>query len=320
MGAVSGEAMAQIVHKELYGNRGTDTLNQSEKETLRAIATLASGLVGAAQGGSFETAATAAAAGYNAAVNNQMGNAAYLFGIQSANNLNTELQKQSSDEKQLQAAKNAYQQYLDDQSNIGILGALLPNTMLFYAKTPEARQKLAIHGEVRNNITAPAVTIGVATGVVSGAAMLAAPALAGEGAAIAPQAFTLGNAAKAAGVGGGAGGATNLAIQATRCSVNGGGSMMQCAKNADYGSVGISAITGAATNTAFFGIASSAGVGQVTNMNILRNAGAPTKFIQNNSTGTTIWLNQTATGASTGAAAQGVYNYYKNNNINQKKD
>ena len=72
MGAVSGEAMAQIVHKELYGNRGTDTLNQSEKETLRAIATLASGLVGAAQGGSFETAATAAAAGYNAVTNNYL--------------------------------------------------------------------------------------------------------------------------------------------------------------------------------------------------------------------------------------------------------
>ena len=69
-GAVSGEAMAQIVQHTLYGNRGTDTLSPSEKETIRAVSTLASGLVGAAQGGSFETAATAAAAGQNAVENN----------------------------------------------------------------------------------------------------------------------------------------------------------------------------------------------------------------------------------------------------------
>ena len=37
------------------------------------MATLASGLVGAASGGNFESAATAAAAGYNSAVNNETG-------------------------------------------------------------------------------------------------------------------------------------------------------------------------------------------------------------------------------------------------------
>ena len=72
-GAVSGEAMAIIVHDQLYGNKPTDQLTTAEKESIRAIATLASGLAGALQGGSFESAATSAAAGYNAAVNNDVG-------------------------------------------------------------------------------------------------------------------------------------------------------------------------------------------------------------------------------------------------------
>ena len=72
-GAVSGEAMAMLVHDQLYGNKPTDQLTTSEKESIRAVATLASGLAGALQGGSFESAATSAAAGYNAAVNNDVG-------------------------------------------------------------------------------------------------------------------------------------------------------------------------------------------------------------------------------------------------------
>ena len=71
-GAVSGEAMAMLVHDQLYGNKPTDQLTTAEKESIRAVATLASGLAGALQGGSFETAATSAAAGYNAAVNNDL--------------------------------------------------------------------------------------------------------------------------------------------------------------------------------------------------------------------------------------------------------
>ena len=70
-GAVSGEAMAMIVHQQMYDGKPTDQLTTSEKESIRAIATLASGLAGALQGGSFETAATSAAAGYNSLMNNQ---------------------------------------------------------------------------------------------------------------------------------------------------------------------------------------------------------------------------------------------------------
>ncbi|MGW8170078.1 MAG: VENN motif pre-toxin domain-containing protein [Sulfurovaceae bacterium] len=73
LGAASGEAaIAILVRKELYGDKTSNELTQSEKETIRAVATLASGLVGAMSGGSFEDSATAAAAGYNAAVNNDI--------------------------------------------------------------------------------------------------------------------------------------------------------------------------------------------------------------------------------------------------------
>ena len=70
IGAVSGEAMAMIVHQQLYDGKPTSELTQSERENIRAVATLASALVGGAAGGSFEDAATSASAGYNAAVNN----------------------------------------------------------------------------------------------------------------------------------------------------------------------------------------------------------------------------------------------------------
>ena len=69
-GAVTGEVIAQLAIKELYGDKDPNELTLEEKENVRAIATLASGLVGAASGRSFEDSATAAAVGYNAAVNN----------------------------------------------------------------------------------------------------------------------------------------------------------------------------------------------------------------------------------------------------------
>jgi filamentous hemagglutinin len=72
IGGVSGEAMAMIVHKQLYDDKPVDQLTQAEKANIRATATLASGLVGGVAGGSFENAAVAAGAGYNAAVNNNL--------------------------------------------------------------------------------------------------------------------------------------------------------------------------------------------------------------------------------------------------------
>lgn len=71
-GAVTGEVIAQLAIKELYGDKDPNELTLEEKENIRAVATLASGLVGAASGGNFEDSATAAAAGYNAAVNNKL--------------------------------------------------------------------------------------------------------------------------------------------------------------------------------------------------------------------------------------------------------
>jgi filamentous hemagglutinin len=72
VGGVSGEAMAMLVHQQLYDGKPVSELTQAEKENIRAVATLASGLVGGVAGDGFENAATAASAGYNAAVNNQL--------------------------------------------------------------------------------------------------------------------------------------------------------------------------------------------------------------------------------------------------------
>ena len=110
-GAVSGEAMAIIVHDQLYGNKPTDQLTTAEKESIRAVATLASGLAGALQGGSFETAATSAAAGYNAAVNNETGRTKYnsLSKSQAYDEMNKTLANGDLEEyKKLYAAYSVY--------------------------------------------------------------------------------------------------------------------------------------------------------------------------------------------------------------------
>ncbi|WP_189493923.1 VENN motif pre-toxin domain-containing protein, partial [Formosimonas limnophila] len=71
-GAVTGEALAQIIIKEKYDGKTSDQLTTAEKEDIRAISTLAATLVGGISGGSFEDAVTAGAAGYNAVVNNKL--------------------------------------------------------------------------------------------------------------------------------------------------------------------------------------------------------------------------------------------------------
>ncbi|WP_189493953.1 polymorphic toxin-type HINT domain-containing protein, partial [Formosimonas limnophila] len=70
-GAVTGEALAQIIINTRYDGKTSDQLTTAEKEDIRAISTLAATLVGGVTGGSFEDAVTAGAAGYNAVVNNQ---------------------------------------------------------------------------------------------------------------------------------------------------------------------------------------------------------------------------------------------------------
>jgi filamentous hemagglutinin len=70
-GAVTGEALAQIIIEQKYDGKTSDQLSTAEKEDIRAISTIASALVGGVTGGSFEDAVTAGAAGYNAVTNNQ---------------------------------------------------------------------------------------------------------------------------------------------------------------------------------------------------------------------------------------------------------
>jgi filamentous hemagglutinin len=71
-GAVTGEAIAQIIINTKYDGKTSDQLTTAEKEDIRAISTLAATLVGGVTGGSFEDAVTAGAAGYNAVVNNSV--------------------------------------------------------------------------------------------------------------------------------------------------------------------------------------------------------------------------------------------------------
>ena len=68
-GAVVGEAMGILIAKEVY-KKDPSQLNDTEKQTVAALSTLASGLAGALAGNSTEATATAAKAGQTTVENN----------------------------------------------------------------------------------------------------------------------------------------------------------------------------------------------------------------------------------------------------------
>ena len=67
-GAVSGELIA----KQMYPGKTVDELTEDEKQTVSALATLASGFAGAVVGGDASSAVAGAAAGKNAVENNHL--------------------------------------------------------------------------------------------------------------------------------------------------------------------------------------------------------------------------------------------------------
>ncbi|QBH95497.1 hypothetical protein EKN56_03185 [Limnobaculum zhutongyuii] len=72
IGAASGELMAQLITEKLYDGRKPEDLTEAERQTVAALAMIASGAIGGVAGDSTESMATAAGAGYNAAVNNHL--------------------------------------------------------------------------------------------------------------------------------------------------------------------------------------------------------------------------------------------------------
>ena len=71
-GAVSGELMAKLIMGQLYPGKTVDSLSETEKQTISALSTLASGLVGATAGGDTAEAVNAAQLGKNSVENNSL--------------------------------------------------------------------------------------------------------------------------------------------------------------------------------------------------------------------------------------------------------
>jgi hypothetical protein len=72
-GALSGELMAGLISKQLYGDTKPQDLTEEQKQTVSALSTLASGLAGAAVGGDAANAVAGAQGGRNAVENNFLG-------------------------------------------------------------------------------------------------------------------------------------------------------------------------------------------------------------------------------------------------------
>ena len=76
-GAATGEAMASVIAKQLYG-KNTDDLSESEKQAVVALSSLAGGLAGGVLDGSAGGAVAGAKGGQNAVENNEFGGRLYV--------------------------------------------------------------------------------------------------------------------------------------------------------------------------------------------------------------------------------------------------
>lgn len=72
-GAVTGELIAGVIIKQLYGDVKPQDLTEEQKQTVSALSTLASGLAGAVVGGDAANAVAGAESGKNAVENNFLG-------------------------------------------------------------------------------------------------------------------------------------------------------------------------------------------------------------------------------------------------------
>ncbi|MCO6059746.1 hemagglutinin repeat-containing protein [Pseudomonas sp. MOB-449] len=73
VGAASGELMVKLISQALYAESDPGKLNEEQKQTISALATLAAGMAGGALGGDASSALAAAQGGRNAAENNGLG-------------------------------------------------------------------------------------------------------------------------------------------------------------------------------------------------------------------------------------------------------
>ncbi|MDN4627975.1 VENN motif pre-toxin domain-containing protein [Erwinia sp. PsM31] len=79
-GAVSGELMAGLVMKQLYPGKDVGDLTETEKQTISALGTLATGLAGGVAGDSTGNAVAGVQAGKNSSENNNLSMPGGLMG------------------------------------------------------------------------------------------------------------------------------------------------------------------------------------------------------------------------------------------------
>lgn len=73
IGSLTGEAAAEIIRKELYGDKPVSELSEAEKENISSLSQLASGLATALGGGDISDIGTSVASSKNAVENNDLG-------------------------------------------------------------------------------------------------------------------------------------------------------------------------------------------------------------------------------------------------------
>ena len=96
-GAVSGELMGQLIMHSMYPGKQVSDLQESDKQIISALSTLAAGLAGGVTGGSSASALAGAQAGKNAVENN-------FLGSTSSDKLNKAIEKINNGDKTLATA------------------------------------------------------------------------------------------------------------------------------------------------------------------------------------------------------------------------
>ncbi|OCG56689.1 hypothetical protein A9G36_02735 [Gilliamella sp. Choc6-1] len=131
-GALTGEIAADIIRKQLYGDKSVNQLTEEEKQNISALAQLAAGLATASAGGSISEVSAAVSSSKNAVENNLLSNKRGVEKLDKESKKLYEkikdivgydevdkLQQQYNDCKTEECKANVYNQYMQKEQEAG---------------------------------------------------------------------------------------------------------------------------------------------------------------------------------------------------------
>ena len=259
-----GAAVGEIVGEALVNGRNRQEISDAEYHKILSYSKIVAGSVAALNGGDVDAAANAAQV---AVVNNTL-------------NFNS-------------TPTNAKKHVTRSTRDLDLVQLISPASAAALAKDPLHKEAMLIASDLRKMTNVAVIINGLPYIIgLNGSALIP---LSGNGIALPLTASGGKTIIKAMTTGAVGAASIDAGIQVSSCKFSGGSN---CFSNLNYQRLGVAAGVGALTNAGGSFMASNAGIGQVTSINLLKNSPQLSKFIKNNPEGTMIFLNQTTINAA----------------------